>query len=445
LNQASKKFGPDHGSAEAALDDYLRGVVHRNSRAAALFLACFTFVLWPTDLIIFRGMSEVQHAIAWQRAFLIVVLTTVWVLLGSKIGPKRPTLILSVGGTLILFAVGYGLGELGGAQRPWIHLAYPALFFSVLAPVRIGPRTVLVTALAFSLVGGFLLPHPEHWHDPMLRLVVSFVLSAATMVVAVGHLAFRILRQSFYQSLALEKMSRALADLNATLELRVREQTGDLRRLTDHLVKAREEERVHISRELHDELGQELTALGLTLALTRHRFDKDPNSIAGNLAELDSLLQRTRATTRTLITELRPRMLDEMGLAAALEWLTTQTEQRAKIACRLTVDAPDVLPHDTSVAAFRIVQEALTNVARHAQAQKAEVTVRARDGELMLSVSDDGVGLPDKPKGSGVGLIGIRERVTTMSGRLDVESRPGAGTRLTVRLPLPAPPLEVLQ
>lgn len=390
-------------------------------------------------------MSEVQHAIAWQRAFLIVVLTTVWVLLGSKIGPKRPTLILSVGGTLILFAVGYGLGQLGGAQRPWIHLAYPALFFSVLAPVRIGPRTVLVTALAISLVAGFLLPHPEHWHDPMLRLVVSFVLSAATMVVAVGHLAFRILRQSFYQSLALEKMSRALADLNATLELRVREQTADLRRLTDHLVKAREEERVHVSRELHDELGQELTALGLTLALTRHRFDKDPNSIAGNLAELDSLLQRTRATTRTLITELRPRMLDEMGLAAALEWLTTQTEQRAKIACRLTVDAPEALPHDTSVAAFRIVQEALTNVARHARAQKAEVTVRARDGELMLSVSDDGVGLPDKPKGSGVGLIGIRERVTTMSGRLDVESRPGAGTRLTVTLPLPAPPLEVLQ
>jgi signal transduction histidine kinase len=410
-----------------------------------LFLACFALFLWPTDALIFRGMPEVQRAIAWQRGLLIVVLMSVWALLGSRIGPKRPTLILSVGGAIILFGVGWGLGQLGGAQRPWIHLAYPALFFSVLAPVRLGARSLLVGGLAFALCAGFLLPHPEHWRDPMLGLVLSFAMSAAIMVVAVGHLAYRILRQSFYQSLALEQMSRALAELNGTLELRVREQTGDLRRLTDHLVRAREDERAHISRELHDELGQELTALGLGLALTRQRFDRDPKSISGNLADLDALLQRTRATTRALVTELRPRMLDELGLAAALEWLARQTEQRANIPCKLTIDAPADLPHDTSIVAFRIVQEALTNVARHAKATSAAVEVSARDGELTLSVSDDGVGLPATGNTSGFGLIGIRERVFTLSGRLDLSSRPGAGTRLTVSLPLPAPWVEALQ
>jgi len=439
LNQASKKFQPALPAAETALDEFLRGVVHRNARAAALFLACFSGVLWPTDALIFRAMPEVMRTLAWQRAIVVAVLFAAWVLLGTKVGKRRPALTLSLGGTLILFFVGYGMGELGGAQRPWIHLAYPALFFSVLAPVRLRERALLVGCLAVALCTGFLLPHPQHWGDPMVRVMLSFVLSLAAMVVAVGHLAYRILRQSFYQSIELKSLSRDLAELNGTLEQRVQEQTRDLRRLTDHLVRAREEERTKISRELHDELGQELTALGLTLALTRQRFGRDPQCIGSNLDELDALLQRTRSTTRALVTELRPRMLDELGLAAALEWLARQTEERAGISCRLDVDAPATLPHDTSVVAFRIVQEALTNVVRHARAQKAEVTVRAQNGQLTLTVSDDGVGLPEPRGESGFGLIGIRERVTTLSGRLEVESRPGAGTRLRVTLPLPAP------
>jgi signal transduction histidine kinase len=429
---------------EAALDEHLRGVVHRNARSASLFLACFAAVLWPTDLLIFRGMPEVQHLIAWQRVVVICVLLTVWILLGTRPGKRRPTLVLSLGGAVVLFFVGVGMGTLGGPSRPWIHLAYPALFFSVLAPVRLRERAILVGGLALALCSGFILFHPQHLGDPLMRVVLSYVSSLVMMVIAVGHLAYRILRQSFFQSMELEQVSRDLGELNATLEQRVREQTHDLRKLTDHLVRAREDERAHISRELHDELGQELTALGLTLALTRQRFNKDPQTIGGNLADLETLLVRTRATTRALVTELRPRMLDELGLAAALEWLARQTEQRAAITCKLTIDAPGELPQETRVTAFRIVQEALTNVARHAKASTASVEVHARDGELTLTVTDDGVGLPEKEaKDAGVGLIGIRERVLTLSGRLELTSRPGAGTRLMVKLPLPAPWAEV--
>jgi signal transduction histidine kinase len=437
LNEASKKFDPGRELAEAALEGHLRAVSFRNGRSATLFLAVFAAVLWPTDLVVFRGMPEVLATLAWSRVFIIAILLVVAGLLRTRLGPRRPSLILCLGGVLILFVIGWGLGRLGGAEKPWIHLSYPAMFFSMLAPVQLRERVLLVIGLAGALLAGFLGMHPEHHADPMVPVMVSFAASMAALVAAVGHLSFRILKQSFYQSVALERASRELADLNETLESRVRAQTGDLRRLTDHLERAREDERTRIARELHDELGQELTALNLTLALARKRFERDPKSIGGNLVELEALLQRTRVTTRNLITELRPRMLDELGLPAALEWLARETGQRSGVRCRLEAENLDGLPVEITTVAFRIVQEALTNVMRHAGARTAVVAVAARDGQLVLTVTDDGIGLGPAQGGSGFGLIGIRERVRNLDGRVEIESRPGAGTTLTVRLPLP--------
>ena len=256
LNEASKKF-----------DEHLRGVAYRNGRGAALFLAGFAAALWPTDLIVFRRMPEMQTTINWLRIAVIGIALVIHLLMRTRLGPRHPTLLLGIGGALVMFAIGWGFGEIGGPDRPWIHLAYPALFFSVLAPVRIGARSRSSACWRVALCSGFLLPHPQYWHDPLTTLSLSFVASLVALVVAVGHLSFRIMRQSFYQSLELERASTELADLNETLESRVREQTRDLRRLTDHLERAREDERTRISRELHDQLGQELTALHLALAL----------------------------------------------------------------------------------------------------------------------------------------------------------------------------------
>ena len=423
-------------------DDHLRAVAYRNGRGAALFVAGFTAGLWPTDLVIFRGLPEVQATLGWVRVAVIGVSLTMYLLLRLRVGPQRPTLILGSGGVLIMFAIGWGFGALGGPDRPWIHLAYSALFISVLAPLDLGPRTLLVSGLTVALCGGFLLPHPQHWHNPLTTLMLSFIASLAAIVIAVGHLSFRILRQSFFQSLDLERASADLADLNETLESRVRAQTRDLRRLTDHLEKAREDERSRVARELHDQLGQELTALNLTLALTQQRYLRDPGCIKGNLAELEALLARTRMSTRNLVTELRPQLLDELGLEAGLEWLIRHTEQLAPVRCRLVAHELAKLPADVSTVAFRIVQEALTNVVRHARATEAEVALGVRGGALELAVSDDGIGLPLEPPPSGFGLIGIRERVATRRGRLELRARPGGGTVLSVTLPLTATPSE---
>jgi signal transduction histidine kinase len=278
----------------------------------------------------------------------------------------------------------------------------------MLAPLRRGGRVLLVAALTTALCAGGLLPYPAHWHDPLVFVMMSYVVSMSAMVVAVGHLSFRILRQSFYQSLALENLERL-----------------------------REEERTRIARELHDELGQELTAMHLALALTQSRYAKDPGCVKGNLVELDALLKRTHQTTRNLVRELRPPMLDELGLLASLEWLARHTE-RSGVPCSLHADDVDNLAPETSAVAFRIVQEALTNVVRHAQARHVEVSLVTASRQLAITVSDDGIGLPSGHARHGFGLRGMKERVISLAGKLDVRARAGGGTTLAVTLPLRA-------
>ncbi len=420
---------------EVALDEHLAAVAYRYGGGAALFLAAFVGALWPTDWFVFRGMAEVQNAVGGLRLAIIAASAASFALLNTTIGLRRPMMILGGAGSLILFAIGWFLARLGTPEQPWVHMAYPALFFSVLAPVRLPVRALLVFMLTISLCTGFLASFPLHFHTPLIGVVISFVLSMAVMVVAVGHLSFRIVRQSFYQSRALERATRELAETNETLEQRVRTQTTDLRRLADHLERAREEERTRIARELHDELGQQLTAINLSLALARQRCGTDPQRVASNLMDLEGLLSRTHATVRQLVTELRPLPVDELGLQASIERLGRQAQEVGQFKVNVVSSGLETVSPDIGAIAFRVVQEALTNVTRHARAQHAEVTAAVQDGELAVTISDDGVGLPT-PRPQGFGLLGIRERVAMLTGRFELRARSGGGTTLAVNLPL---------
>jgi signal transduction histidine kinase len=414
------------------LDEHLRGIAYRNGRGASLFLAGFVLVLWPTDWLVFHGMNDVIRMVAFVRTAVILTALATYALLSSRLGPKRPILMLGIGGSFLMALIGWGLGTLGGADRPFIHLAYPALFFSVLAPVRGWPRVVLVISLSLALFIGFLGFHPENRHDPMVWVMISFIISEAAMIIAVGQLSFRILKQSFYQQ-------REIRVLNDTLESRVREQTNDLRRLTQHLENAQVEERARISRELHDELGQELTALHLALTLAQQRYARDPQLIKANLSDLEALVQRTRATTRNLVSDMRPRLIEELGFGAALEWLIRRTEERSQLKCNVDANGLERIPPELGAVAFRIVQEAVTNVVRHAQARTLDVTLHYEKDALSLSVSDDGVGIDLAKPAAGFGLLGIRERVSSLQGLLELGPRPGGGTVLRARFPSKEP------
>jgi two-component system, NarL family, sensor histidine kinase UhpB len=209
-----------------------------------------------------------------------------------------------------------------------------------------------------------------------------------------------------------------------------------LRELSASVVEAREEERRRIARELHDELGQRLTALkiDLTTLAAQARLPADDARVAGMQATLDDTL----ASVRRIASDLRPLMLDDLGLNAAIEWLARDTSRRIGIPvhARLPVAEPALDPR-VATALYRMVQEALTNVTRHAHARSVDVTLSSENGELVLTVADDGVGLSDEAlqRAGSFGLLGLHERARMLGGQIDIGARPGGGTTLTVRLP----------
>ena len=210
-----------------------------------------------------------------------------------------------------------------------------------------------------------------------------------------------------------------------------------LRQLSTSVVEAREEERRRIARELHDELGQRLTALKMELSTLPGLAE--PAARQERVEGLMTMLDDTLASVRRISSDLRPMMLDDLGLNAAIEWLARDTARRMGIEITVHLNENDAPVDDRiATAVFRMVQEALTNVARHARATDVTVLLRQHDGELELLVEDNGIGYPPgamQREGS-FGLLGMRERASMLGGHLEYTNAPGRGARLAVRLPL---------
>jgi signal transduction histidine kinase len=233
--------------------------------------------------------------------------------------------------------------------------------------------------------------------------------------------------------------ARARADAEArVLNAAIEESREQLRGLTAGLLLAREEERTTIAREIHDTLGQSLTALKMDVAwIGRRQPHAEPATVA-KLAAMTTLIDETVVTVRRLATELRPGVLDDLGLAAAVEWQAQEFEHRTGIHCVLTATVDDgALDPLVSTAAFRIFQESLTNVARHSRASRVAVTLERLDSDLVLEVRDDGVGiaLSDASNVRSIGLAGMRERAQLVGGGFSISGAAGDGTTVRVRIP----------
>jgi signal transduction histidine kinase len=211
----------------------------------------------------------------------------------------------------------------------------------------------------------------------------------------------------------------------------------ELERLSARLVEIQEEERRRISRELHDEIGQAVTALRLEISSAR-ALSGDA-AVAKRLERARDLAERTLQTVRDISLLLRPAMLDDLGLGAALEWLAEEFTRRTGVPC--TVSGGGVagdLPEAAKICLYRAVQEALHNCERHAAASRLRIAVRREQRDIVLEVEDNGRGF-DPPevarRRAGLGLLGMRERAAMLGGELQVESSPGRGARLRLRLP----------
>ena len=226
------------------------------------------------------------------------------------------------------------------------------------------------------------------------------------------------------------------------IEAALRRSRDELRELGVAAHAAREQEKSRIARELHDELAQSLTALQMDVAWIKQRIPDDQPTTVARLAKMETLLEQTVAATRRIAADLRPLMLDDLGLVPAVEWLAETFTQRNGIPCELAVNEPQLeLPGAHATAVFRIVQESLNNVAKHAGASRVEVTIEHSGSELTLSIRDDGSGFsPQDPrKPASYGLLGLRERASLLGGEASITSAPGQGTRVDVRLPVGPP------
>jgi signal transduction histidine kinase len=216
-------------------------------------------------------------------------------------------------------------------------------------------------------------------------------------------------------------------------ESALRDSQARLRELACFLQEVRESERTAIARELHDELGQALTALRIDLDWMRKHCGAD--ACSERISASHTLVERTIESLRRISEGLRPGMLDVLGLCAALEHLARQFEDRTGVACTFHADRDEYeLDADRSIAVFRLVQEALTNVTRHAQASSVDIRLEAAEGKLQLVIQDDGIGFdPHTPK-KGFGLLGMSERVDMLGGQMSVDGR--HGVCISVALPL---------
>ncbi len=277
------------------------------------------------------------------------------------------------------------------------------------------------------------LPAPEQFDATLMRedgVLFPAHLSIATIMLSDGPANVTFINDITERKQAEEQIKASLQQLHV---------------LSAHLQTIREEERTHIAREIHDELGQALTGIKMDLFWLKNRFEKQEGSLGSKpianqlsnlLAETDQLID----TVRRISTDLRPSILDTLGLIAALEWLTGDFQNRSGIAClfQTPLKALDV-PQDFSTAVFRICQEALTNVARHAQASSIMVQLSQRREKLVLSIEDNGKGITDEEihRLGSLGILGMKERALGFHGQVDLRRSAKGGTCVTAWFPLP--------
>jgi signal transduction histidine kinase len=219
----------------------------------------------------------------------------------------------------------------------------------------------------------------------------------------------------------------------------------DLEHLSARLLEIQEDERRRISRELHDEIGQTLTALRIEISRAQAAWKAGSAAVPERLEEARSLAERTVQTVRDISLLLRPALLDDLGLAAALQYQAEDFGRRSGTPCLFSEEGLGyTLPDAHKTCVYRVVQEALNNCEKHSGATRVRLAVRQEGGELAVELEDNGRGFRPPPEGSspgkaGLGILGMRERASMLGGSLELESVPGGGMRLRLRLPLPQP------
>jgi signal transduction histidine kinase len=256
------------------------------------------------------------------------------------------------------------------------------------------------------------------------KFLLLLILTAVTGLTLAGIALWRLLGLE-------DESQRRFAEVVGTRE--------ELKRLSAELVSAQESERRKISRELHDEVGQVLSAIMLGLGNLRSALRTHNSAEAFRQLQLvEDMTERNAGVVRNISLLLRPTMLDDLGLIPALKWLAREISRTSSMTVDVAAESfVDDLPDEHRTCVFRVVQEALRNATRHSGARQARVCVREENGILRLLVQDDGKGFAPSLE-TGLGILGMQERVVSLSGTMTLNSNPGKGTVITFELPVPS-------
>lgn len=425
------------GESAATPDEVAAFDVHRLAFSVrvwarlGLLLAAAAAIWWPLDLVVLADDPHVRRTFAVFRVGIIV--TTVAL---SLVGPRLVSLYrfaVPLLGLTIAAEVGWAGACMGVASRgdpSWFGFFYLAPLFTVplLAPLR--QRVVVAAGVSTVAWGAFHLAVPSLAPITVATATSASQLVFATLIaIALGHWVYEALENQFMLRGRLESKRVVLQELAATLEARVAAQGADLLALSQQAQRARVEERRRIGRDLHDDLGQELTALAL---LVENLADDGADAVP----PLRAVVTRARESLSRLLDGVRPRLLDELGFEdAARELLRERCEASG---LRWSVRVHHVsrsVGRSQALTLFRVLQEALHNVVRHAEASEVRLAVLQEADMLVLELADDGVGVRLGAH-AGRGLSIIRERCAELGGDAVWSSPNGHGTTLRARLPL---------
>jgi signal transduction histidine kinase len=279
--------------------------------------------------------------------------------------------------------------------------------------------------------------HPAYWLDTALKMVTA-IISVATAVM-LWTIIPRVLRLP-----SPHRMREAIDQLEHQIDERkkaedaLRETQATLRELAAYQERIREDERKRIAREIHDELGQNLLALRLDVSALHARTGEHHPRLQERAETALVYIDTTMKSIRSIMNNLRPAVLD-LGLQAAIEWQVAQFERRNNVICEVVMnDEGRQIPETQATGVFRVLQESLNNIGRHARATFVRIEVHIDDRQLKLFIKDDGVGMhpADRRKAHRFGLIGMEERISMLGGEMRIDSTPGAGTVLRVTVPL---------
>ncbi len=252
------------------------------------------------------------------------------------------------------------------------------------------------------------------------------------------HLSATIVKDRFNNPICRMACFHDISDQKRT-EAELKKSQEELRSLAVHLQNLREEERKRMAHKIHDELGQELTALKMDLSFLKEKLPTDQKNLLDLTRSMIKTIDKTAHTVRRISAELRPRLLDDVGLIPAIEWYVKEFQKHTRIKCEFITDNRDINPEiKKSTVLFRVLQEALTNVARHADATRIKVSLSTKPDKLILKIRDNGKGITESQISSSksFGILGIRESMFSLRGKMEIKGIPDKSTTIKVSLPL---------